>query len=57
MANLIQLSDIKINKNVKNIVNPFIPDLNESRESEFFRSTGSISHVLGPRKLSDSEPE
>ena len=56
MANLIQLSDIKINKNVKNIVNPFIPDLNESRESEFFRSTGSISHILGPRKLSDSEP-
>ena len=34
----------------------FIPDLNESRESEFFRSTGSISHILGPRKLSDSEP-
>ena len=33
----------------------FIPGLNESRESEFFRSTGSISHILGPRKLSDSE--
>ena len=119
MANLIQLSYIKINKNVKNIVDPlrpdptngqtqsnyslaiadkffecvwplwrikfervksqdhfdicvkstwwiyllqslhrhhcgrqfFIPDLSESRESEFFRSTGSISHILVPENL------
>ena len=117
IKNLSQLSYIKINKNVKNIVTPlllipqngqthshelfecvwplcgikfervnsqnhfdicvkptwwiyllqslqghscgrqfFIPDLNESRESEFFRSRGSNSHILGPRKLSDSEP-
>ena len=34
----------------------FIPDLNKSRESEFFRWRGSIYHILCPRKLSDSEP-